>query len=202
MATSVILTIDASDLERIAANIAETSMLTHAELIARLNALALGITMSLAIAAPNQTRADTRWPSKLYKSFKFRSSGDAVEITTSTPGKYEWTNFGARPPTGGSGYIYPRLKQALWWPGLAHPIPFVGPPITRKHPGQAGTNWAQPVINDRLYPVTASPLPEGNYSTADVAVAVADSWVTTFTRKQQRAARRGAGFGLGDLGTI
>ena len=42
---------------------------------------------------------------------------------------------GARPPTGGTGIIMPRARKALYWSGLEHPIPMVGPPVTRRHPG-------------------------------------------------------------------
>ena len=31
--------------------------------------------------------------------------------------------------------IFPKTKKALYWVGLSHPIPFVGEPITRRHPG-------------------------------------------------------------------
>lgn len=37
--------------------------------------------------------------------------------------------------------IYPRNRKALWWPGLAHPIPWVGEPYTREHPGIRGIRY-------------------------------------------------------------
>ena len=58
--------------------------------------------------------------------------------------KYEpFVRLGVRPRGGerNTGYIYPKRKKALWWPGLSHPIAFVGPPITRKPPGQKANNY-------------------------------------------------------------
>ena len=47
----------------------------------------------------------------------------------------EFVRHGARGGKGGSGYIFPVRKKALYWQGLDHPIPFVGPPMTSLHPG-------------------------------------------------------------------
>jgi hypothetical protein len=59
--------------------------------------------------------------------------------------------------------IYPRVKRALWWPGLSHPIPMVGPPVTRVHPGYKG--------NQYLYEATDARLGEiGHLAEAGVAV--------------------------------
>lgn len=39
--------------------------------------------------------------------------------------------------------INPRNKQALWWPGLSHPISKVGPPVTKLHPGTPAYHWLE-----------------------------------------------------------
>jgi hypothetical protein len=31
--------------------------------------------------------------------------------------------------------IFPSTRMALWWEGLEHPVPWVGPPMTNYHPG-------------------------------------------------------------------
>ncbi len=66
----------------------------------------------------------------------------AQSIRASRVGDYSWeivegkpygiyVRYGVKP----RDHIYPRLKKALYWEGLAHPISFVGPPMTRKWPG-------------------------------------------------------------------
>jgi len=54
----------------------------------------------------------------------------------------------AKPPVpkGPAYEIYPVNKQALWWHGLAHPIPKVGPPVTAPHPGASPTPFLTPAV--------------------------------------------------------
>lgn len=40
--------------------------------------------------------------------------------------------------------IFPRSKQALWWPGLPHPIPFV-----LDHPGQKANPYHKDAIENK-----------------------------------------------------
>lgn len=47
----------------------------------------------------------------------------------------EFVRSDARGGIGGSGKIFPVRKWALYWPGLSHPLPMVGTPVTRDHPG-------------------------------------------------------------------
>jgi hypothetical protein len=154
MPKSVVVTVDASDIQRIARNmgLAATNTLSPTQMLWRQHRVAAQIMRELQYAAPSQSRTDDkRYRNKLRDSFSKKGVGGSVVIYTNTPGKYTWTNFGARPPSGGSGYIFPNPpKKALYWPGLGHPISQVGPPVTRRHPGQRGTNWAAPILSHNL----------------------------------------------------
>jgi hypothetical protein len=153
MPKGVVVTVDASDIQRIARNmgLAATNTLSPTQMMWRQHRVGAQIIRQLQAAAPSQTRADKRFRQKLRDSFSKKGVGGSVVVYTSTPTKYSWTNFGAKPPSGGSGYIFPNPpKKALYWPGLGHPISQVGPPVTAKHPGQKGTNWAAPILSQVL----------------------------------------------------
>jgi hypothetical protein len=80
------------------------------------------------------------------------------------PRKFEWTieetgegaRFGRFVRSGtGPHPIYPRVKKALWWPGLSHPIPWVGPPYTRLHPGTPAIPYHERAVRYGLLDVDA-----------------------------------------------
>jgi len=73
---------------------------------------------------------------KLSDSYYFTRPHTYIRnVETKTPLKHYVQTRGARPPSFGSGYIFPRKAKGLYWPGLGHPIRFVGNPITGQHPG-------------------------------------------------------------------
>lgn len=53
-------------------------------------------------------------------------------------------------------YIFPNRKQALFWAGLSHPIPFVGPPMTRFHPGIKPHPYNREGLNDSRAAIDAA----------------------------------------------
>jgi hypothetical protein len=52
-------------------------------------------------------------------------------------------------------FIMPRVKKALWWPGLAHPVPWVGPPYTKRHPGTKANLYMQRGADKAKSPIMA-----------------------------------------------
>jgi hypothetical protein len=188
-----VIVVDATSLERVARNIDATAKLIGAELRVRTAALGESLVDDLSAAAPVGERQDPRWREHLAESFYTRPVGNSVQVLTSQGNKYSWTNYGAPPPGSSDrdpGRIYPRLKKALFWPGLGHPIAFVGPPITKLNPGSGpGTKWAEPIISEAFY--TATGMPEASHTVPDVAQGTADAWVRDFTR-MNKAARMGS----------
>jgi hypothetical protein len=173
-AISLGLYIDASDLDRIAANLIAVTDGMGGVLHALSMAAAKNLAERLGDAAPQGHSAanDKRYPIKLMNSFGWRYSGvGTYEITTKTPQKYSWTNFGAKPPTFGSGYIFPRIKKMLGGPNFRHPVPWV-----ENHPGVTGTMWAEKVIDTYMPGDASIPM-----SAQFVATTTADWYVQTFT---------------------
>lgn len=183
MPPGLIIRINAASFGIIARNMGLTAARSRQHLGQQVSLAANRIARELKNAAPVGTRVDSRYATRLRDSFYTLRSGiyDRV-VLTSTPDKFAWTNTGARPPSAGTGYIFPRHKSALWWPGLAHPIAFVGPPMTRRHPGVVGTHWADRVIDGYI---NGSIFVPG--SAAHVAQRVADFFVTSFTAMNQTA---------------
>jgi hypothetical protein len=107
----------------------------------------------LGEAAPKSSgRPDPRRPDPLWKSFRMRRVADGGrEIYTTEAQKYAFTNFGARAPTNDSGYIFPRIKKAIYIPGTAHPVWWAGPPYSALIPRTRGTMWAEKVMWRFMY---------------------------------------------------
>jgi hypothetical protein len=191
-----VIVVDATSLERVARNIDAAATRIKAELRVRTTALGESLVDDLSRAAPVGERDDPRWKEHLAESFYTRPVGDSVQVLTSQGNKYTWTNYGAPPPgstLGSVGYIYPRLKKALFWPGLGHPIAWVGYPITNLNPGSGpGTKWAEPIISEAFY--TATGMPEASHTAPDVAQGTADAYVRELTRMNRTVNAGGLGF--------
>jgi len=127
-----IIVIDASDLVRMGYSIEIASKESKRLIEWRLSMAARERVNALCDEAPSQARSDARHPIKVKDSFSYTRGPGALArtVVTSAPYKVSLLTTGTRPHM-----IYPRFKEALWWPGLGHPIPWVGPPYTRVHPG-------------------------------------------------------------------
>ena len=77
---------------------------------------------------------------KLANSFYIQSEGKKRHLDSDST-YLEAVVHGTKPH-----YIRPRYKKALWWPELSHPIPYVGPPMTRIHPG----TQANPFLDEAI----------------------------------------------------
>lgn len=94
----------------------------------RVGRLAMTIARKMKDLAPSKTGG-------LKKSIKTKAIARMRWNVTESKFYGVFQRRGARGGIQGSGYIFPVKKKALYWVGLAHPLPFVGPPVTRKHPG-------------------------------------------------------------------
>ncbi len=121
---SGLVTIDASDLQRIGRQIAVGAAQTHRGIENSLTRVANRRLAALRANAPSQTRRDPRHPIKLKDSFRMRKLDGERIITTETPNKVAFLLTGTAPHM-----IKPLFKKALWWPGLANPVAYV------QHPG-------------------------------------------------------------------
>jgi hypothetical protein len=133
-----IITIDSSDLLRVANNIERSAKEVHRLLEWRLSMAARERVNLLKEEAPSQTRTDPRHPIKVRDSFSYIKGSGTRTIVTSTPYKVSIISTGTRPH-----YIHPLFRKALWWPGLAHPVRWVGPPYTKIHPGTAPNDFIE-----------------------------------------------------------
>ena len=166
-----VISIDVSDLERIAENMKAAKIAMNFALQSKLTRAANVYASELAQAAPNSNSNDPRYPVKLRESFRVLKIGSSRQVITTAPQKFTWTNSGAQPTTFGTGYMFPRKKKALYWEGARHPVAYL-----EGLKGITGTHWADAVIN-RYLPGTVA-LTD---STDEIAKSTADWWVETFT---------------------
>lgn len=141
-----IVKIDTEELERLLFRLGSKAKLaTHRAIESGLTKHANMLVKELNRRAPSQRRTDDeRYARKLNQSFYFNRADSERTIMTSEPRKLGIVSQDTRPH-----YIFPRFKQALWWPGLAHPVSWVGPPHTRIHPGTKANTFVQDVFRDR-----------------------------------------------------
>lgn len=144
MATpGVIVTIDASEVSLVARRVSFARRIFRSRINNRLIEAAKGRVSALSDDAPSGTRYDARYRIKVKDSFSYTSPANyRISVTTLTPDKVGWITDGTRPH-----YIYPWFKQALWWPGLGHPVPWVGPPYTALHPGTKPNDFVQHALD-------------------------------------------------------
>jgi hypothetical protein len=121
-----IITIDSSDLLRVANNIERSAKEVHRLLEWRLSMAARERVNLLKEEAPSQTRTDPRHPIKVRDSFSYIKGSGTRTIVTSTPYKVSIISTGTR-----AHVIRPLFKKALWWPGLEHPVRMVNHPGTQ-----------------------------------------------------------------------
>ena len=133
---NIVVTVDTSDLRRGSRNFQAAARRTP-ELIERgLDEISQERKDAISDAAPRQARRDDRYPEHLYRSFDIVREPGMRSIVTRQPEKFHYVTQGTR-----GGYeIHPRFKKALYWPGLSHPIPYVGDPYTSNHPGISRPN--------------------------------------------------------------
>lgn len=151
-----IMLINSDDLTKLGDRLYDLSKATPRAIEWRLTHLAnqrikslIEVTPSAGLSDLDRPGLDIRHPVKLKDSYGMVKSPGMREITTSTPYKFLWVTQGTTPHM-----IFPRFKKALMWPGLAHPIPWVGPPYTREHPGNAPNPYHQNLQtgnNDEFY---------------------------------------------------
>ena len=182
---SVVFSINTRQLDEIAENMKAAKIAMNFHLEARLTHAANIYADELAKAAPSGKGNDPRHPVKLKESFRVVKlpGAHSRQVITLAPRKFSWTNYGTRPPTLGSGYIFPRKKGALYWEGLQHPVLFVS-----EHPGTKGTHWADAIISKYL-PGAVTIENSAHY----IASTEADWFVETFTNLNNRNKPKTAG---------
>ena len=170
--TNAVVSIDASDLVRVSRHIGWVESQKNQVISSKLTRVANAITSDLSRDAPTSGKFDERYPIPLNKSYYFTRPGMYIRnVETMEPLKHAVISRGAKPPTFGRGYIYPRLKKALWWPGLAHPIHKVS-----GHPGVKKNPFEENIMRKYTGSTTG-----GILNTAWIGESTGDWWVETLT---------------------
>jgi len=183
---TTVISVDASDLQTIAANAKWTASESPTVLRGRLTRSINKLRDDMERAAPDG-KPTLDWkgnvvernidPVKLKDSFRTARTGlDERALITLAPRKFSWTNYGTRPPTFGSGYIFPRKKKALSWFNADHPVWY-----RENVPGMTATHWADIVIEK--YNPGGIYIPETPIA---IAAEHANWWVETFTNLNRR----------------
>ncbi len=123
--------IDATDLIRVAKDIEKVAAMTPRMLENALTRAANERVWLLGQLAPVQVRADPRHSQHLAFSFSVVGSVGVREIVTDAPNKFIWVTQGCSPHE-----IKPRLKKALYWPGIRddRPVAKVNHPGSEPYP--------------------------------------------------------------------
>jgi len=170
--TNAIVSIDASDLIRVSRHIGWVESQKNQVISAKLTRVANAIVNDLSHDAPVSGKPNKRHPLPLNKSYYFTRPGMYVRnVETSEPLKHAVVSRGAKPPTFGEGYIFPRQKKALWWPGLAHPIHHVS-----GHPGIEKNPFEENIMKKYTGSATG-----GILNTQWIGESTGDWWVETLT---------------------
>lgn len=139
-----IVVVDASDLIKIGRDMAQVAAMTPRGLESALTRASTARLYYLQDITPFGERRDTRYAKRLLQSYSVVKSPGVRQIVTSERAKFDIVDKGTR-----AHMIYPRHpKDALFWPGLAHPVAWARHPGTRgQHLGdrvqEAFTNAAQ-----------------------------------------------------------
>lgn len=126
----VIIQIDASDLQRVARDIGMAAAMMPQRLEAALDAAAVGRLSALQEVTPVGKRSDERYAKRLSKSYEIRRGVDSRSIITTEVVKWNIVTGGV--VSGKINPIFPRVKKALWWPGIRGDRPVAA---VYKHPG-------------------------------------------------------------------
>lgn len=142
---SIIVIIDTSELERLLFRLnSRAKLATHRAIESGLTVHANKLIKELSRRAPSQERTDDRrYVTKLNQSFYLDRGDQSRTIKTSEPRKLGIVSQSTAPH-----YIFPRFKSGLYWPELSHPVTWVGPPYTKKHPGTKANLFVQKVFNE------------------------------------------------------
>jgi len=127
----VMVSIDASDVQRVGLRLRLAGQLVGPALQKALNEAASTHLKALQAAAPVGKKPDPRYPTRLRDSFFIAATGESRQIMTNSP-KYKWVTVGTQPT---SEFIYPRFKKALYWAGIAG-----GRPVARVHTHPTAAN--------------------------------------------------------------
>jgi len=129
---SIVVTIDAGDLERVGKRFLHASRAIPEMLERGLDVVAERRKQEISDAAPRQTRPDARYQEQLYRSFDIVREAGMRSIVTRQPEKLYYVTHGTNPHV-----IKPRNKKALFWPGIrgGRPVAMV------HHPGYRGNDF-------------------------------------------------------------